>query len=245
MWGVWGSHKTKLKRQFGADYRRPWLPGQRLTLVLLSPYSRTVSREELLLFPSREEPTEILCWNIEKKHPVSFSPADGCRAGGELVCLTDEWFPPREEISHPRTRKSKEPSSEVIRTLRHYFFNRNSLTTLTTCPDEWMGAGSCGGTTGAGARGEQEERRGGRGTGSGARHVLQPWSSCWPPWSLPSGLPHVPRKSVFVGLTGSEESPKNSRRDPIPSSFLVDFNGISERAGFGRTFLFLPKRGSY
>lgn len=96
---------------------------------------------------------------------MSFLPADGYRAGGELVCLTDEGFPPREEMSHQRTRKSKEPSSEVIRTLRHYFANHNILMTLKTCPDEGMEGGGVVGQYEHGTRREEEERgrRGERG----------------------------------------------------------------------------------
>lgn len=47
----------------------------------------------------------------------------------------DEQFTPRENISYERTRKSKEPSSESIRTLKYYFINLSSLTVLKTCSD--------------------------------------------------------------------------------------------------------------
>ena len=47
----------------------------------------------------------------------------------------DEQFTPREDINYERTRKSKEPSSESIRTLKYYFINLNILTILKTCSD--------------------------------------------------------------------------------------------------------------
>ena len=47
----------------------------------------------------------------------------------------DEQFTPREDINYERTRKSKEPSSESIRTLKYYFINLNILTVLKTCSD--------------------------------------------------------------------------------------------------------------
>jgi len=47
----------------------------------------------------------------------------------------DEQFTPREDINCERTRKSKEPSSESIRTLKYYFINLNILTVLKTCSD--------------------------------------------------------------------------------------------------------------
>lgn len=82
---------------------------------------------------------------------TSRRPADGHCTGGELICLTDERFPPREEISHQRTRKANEPSSEVIRTLRYDFLKHNILTTLKTCPDK-RGGGRIR------ARGKERER---------------------------------------------------------------------------------------
>lgn len=44
-------------------------------------------------------------------------PADGDCAGEELICLLDEQFTRREEISHQRTRKSKEHSDMISLTL--------------------------------------------------------------------------------------------------------------------------------
>ena len=74
-----------------------------------------------------------------KKSPneclTSQRPADGYLAGEELIFLMDEQFTPRENISYERTRKSKEPSSESIRTLKYYFINLSSLTVLKTCSD--------------------------------------------------------------------------------------------------------------
>ena len=97
---------------------------------------------ELFPFPSSEEPIQILGLNLKKKKKkspneslTSQRPADGYLAGEELICLMDEQFTPREDINYERTRKSKEPSSESIRTLKYYFINLNILTILKTCSD--------------------------------------------------------------------------------------------------------------
>lgn len=49
--------------------------------------------------------------------------------------MMDEQFTPREDISYKRTRKSKDPSPKVIRTLKYYFINLNILTVLKNCSD--------------------------------------------------------------------------------------------------------------
>lgn len=107
--------------------------------VLLFPIGQQ-SWVELFPFPSNEVPIQILGLSLKKKKITnecltSQRPADGYLAGEELIFLMDEQFTPREDISYERTRKSKEPSSESIRTVKYYFINLNILTVLKTCSD--------------------------------------------------------------------------------------------------------------
>ena len=124
-------------------------------------------------FPSSEEPIQILSLNLGKKKSPNESltsqrPADGYLAGKELICLMDEQFTPREDISYKRTRKSKEPSPKVIRTLKYYFTNLNILTVLKNCSDRNIQGKEGKGEYGQG-QGERKTKRRGGSWGRGER----------------------------------------------------------------------------
>ena len=113
----------------------------------------------LILEKKKKSPNESL---------TSQRPADGYLAGKELICLMDEQFTPREDISYKRTRKSKEPSPKVIRTLKYYFTNLNILTVLKNCSDRNIQGKEGKGEYGQG-QGERKTKRRAGSWGRGER----------------------------------------------------------------------------
>lgn len=146
---------------------------------------------------------------------------------------------PEKNISHQRTRKSKELSSDVIRI--HIIFNLNILTTLETCRDKRIYWERGGGTiwtrdTWREKRrdGELEEEWIRNELGKSCSFVVTMVTS----WSHFSVFSRVSRKSLkdWPAVQGSQ---MNSGRDPISLSFFLALTGSNQCEVLGLTYFFL------